>query len=753
MTNYDFKPLNDKEFESLCSDTLGVHLKVRFERFKPGKDSGIDGRFFTGDGKEVILQCKHWISTPFKQLIRTLKNTEKPKLEKLIPSRYLLAVSTPLSRADKKSILLALAPHIKSESDIFGQEDLNDILSKHKEIELRHYKLWLHSTAVISNILSYAIHGRSEFSLEEIRRTNAKYVVTSNHVAAQKILDKLGVVIITGEPGVGKTTLADQLCLEHIANGFGYLKISDEIREAEQAFDPETKQVIYFDDFLGRNYLEALKGHEGNTITHFIKRVASNRNKRLILTSRSTILNQGKLLIDSFEHNNVQRNEHELKIASLSEIDKAHILYNHIWHSGLDSDYIDQLYFNKRYRAIIKHRNFNPRLINYITDTSRLENCFPEHYWTFVENSLENPSQIWENAFIAQQDDFARALIILVVINGKAISEKDLSNAYHRYISLPENRNLHGRREFQANIRTLTGSFLNRSILQPTQVLINLFNPSIGDYVLGRYTSDHQLILQAMLSLRTLNSLNTLKSLIHNGSLSKNDGVKISESLLIFSLENKVYKNEIDYVYSLISIYKELPYDLIRMEFVLVEILKFIQEEVASHSTDYSLQVIEWAIHKNLTTPAKALNFAKINADIICSDQDIQAMTSLLSSIPETTEGLSELWDDIEHRVTEMFAENPADFIDLKNAFSSLSYGDHYSAKYEVKKLIESKLEYLGINSSYENSQMILDNCDIESELDRFFRESYYDNDEHQYHSPTLFSSKIDEVDDLFDRG
>lgn len=282
MSNYDFKPLNDKEFESLCSDTLGVHLKVRFERFKPGKDSGIDGRFFTGDDKEVILQCKHWISTPFKQLIRSLKITEKPKLEKLIPNRYLLAVSTPLSRADKKSIFLALAPHIKSESDIFGQEDLNDILSKHKEIELRHYKLWLHSTAVISNILSYAIHGRSEFSLEEIRRTHAKYVVTSNHIAAQEILNKLGVLIITGEPGVGKTTLADQLCLEYIANGFSYLKISDDIREAEQAFDPETKQVIYFDDFLGRNYLEALKGHEGNTITHFIKRVASNRNKRLI---------------------------------------------------------------------------------------------------------------------------------------------------------------------------------------------------------------------------------------------------------------------------------------------------------------------------------------------------------------------------------------------------------------------------------------------------------------------------------------
>lgn len=83
MSNYDFKPLNDKEFEILCSDLLGSHFDVRFERFKQGKDSGIDGRFFNSDGEEIILQCKHWISTPFSQLVRALKVTEKPKIDKI----------------------------------------------------------------------------------------------------------------------------------------------------------------------------------------------------------------------------------------------------------------------------------------------------------------------------------------------------------------------------------------------------------------------------------------------------------------------------------------------------------------------------------------------------------------------------------------------------------------------------------------------------------------------------------------------
>ncbi len=43
---YDFKTLNDKEFEHLVADLLSHQLGMRIERFRPGKDKGVDGRFF-----------------------------------------------------------------------------------------------------------------------------------------------------------------------------------------------------------------------------------------------------------------------------------------------------------------------------------------------------------------------------------------------------------------------------------------------------------------------------------------------------------------------------------------------------------------------------------------------------------------------------------------------------------------------------------------------------------------------------------
>lgn len=52
MSDYDFKQLNDKEFEILCADLLGEVEGRRFERFKAGKDAGVDGRFFADEGKE-----------------------------------------------------------------------------------------------------------------------------------------------------------------------------------------------------------------------------------------------------------------------------------------------------------------------------------------------------------------------------------------------------------------------------------------------------------------------------------------------------------------------------------------------------------------------------------------------------------------------------------------------------------------------------------------------------------------------------
>ena len=698
----------------------------------------------------MILQCKHWCNTPLVQLIRELSNTEKPKLDKLKPHRYLLAVSNPLSRADKKAIHRALAPHIASESDIYGKEDLNGILKGKEHIEQRHYKLWLHSASVLSHIFNNAILGRSAFSLEEIIRSSSRYVVTANHEAALQILERLGVVIITGEPGVGKTTLADHLCLHYVTQGFGYLKIADDIKEAESAFDPDSLQVIYFDDFLGRNYLEALKGHEGNQITLFLRRIATNKNKRFVLTSRSTILNQGKFLIDSLEHGNVKKNEYEIRIKSLTNLDKAQILYNHIWHSGLGDEYIDQLYFNRRYREIIEHKNFNPRLISYITDATRLETCPPNDYWNYIVRSLTNPSQVWENPFNAQQDDYGRAIIFLVVLNGGPLDEKVLSETYHRYLSLPENQNLHGRREFQSNIRLLTGSFLNRIVATQAHSMIDLFNPSIGDYVLKRYVRDVNALLLGFKSLRTHRSTITLRSLQGDRHLSEAETNLICDALIHNLADSKFNDVSVEYVSALCDVYRGCGGFRGQVSEPLRAAVLFILNECHNEATGYSFEIIEWGLKQGIVTSTQALDFIACNIDNLASHTEIQAMQSLLTVIPEATQRYEEITQSAKEHVIELVSDNFSDFIDVDSAFSKVEYEDDRAAGNELMKLIEEELVELGVDFCADDVSRILNTYDVPYELQRYFENSY-EGDDRKHEGPTMLA--IDEIDDLFDRG
>lgn len=750
MSDYDFKTLNDKEFEIICADLLGQVKGRRFERFKAGRDAGVDGRYFLDDGNEVVLQVKHWSNTPLSQLIQELKVKEKPKLDKLKPNRYLLAISNPLSRADKKSIFHALSPHIQSESDIFGKEDLNDLLKSRPVIEQKHYKLWLHSSSVLKHIYNSAILGRSSFSLEEIIHFSSRYVVTANHEKALNILEKLHVVIITGEPGVGKTTLADHLCLHYIAQDYAYLKIDHDIREAESIFDPDTKQIFYFDDFLGRNYLEALKGHEGSQITQFIKRISANKNKKFVLTSRSTILNQGKYLIDSLDHANTKRNEHELKIKSLTEMDKAHMLYNHIWHSNLEYKYIDELYKNKRYIDIIRHRNFNPRLISYITDPARLDACPSHNYWDFIIQSLKNPSQVWANPFEVQQDDFGRAIVRLVVFNRGSINENTLSQAYHRFISLPESSHLKGRSEFQSNIRLLCGAFLNRDISFEGTPTIDLFNPSIGDYVLERYASDEVAVRLTMLSLITLRSIETLRSLKANKNLTTTETKSICIALFEHFSINAFKSTSIEYVSALFDVLRSCG-DLDEGKLGLYSsVVRFILLNALGNATDFAFEAVEWGVEQEVVGHDEALGYIKNNITAVTENWEIRAASSLLDAIPYEAHSRIEILESFNQHVIELVSDNLSDCIDVTEAFSKASYEDHDQAYSELYKLLESHLSYVGVEFSNENIEDILNSYDYRYEHDKYYENGDYSDGGHASLGPSTLA--IDQIDDLFDR-
>jgi hypothetical protein len=747
MNDYDFRTLNDKEFEVLATDLLSNRDGHKYERFKPGRDAGVDGRYFKPDGTEAILQCKHWPSSPLERLTKHLQDDELPKIRRLNPARYVVAVSHPLSRNDKARISAALSPYILTPADILGREDLNDLLAKNSEIELRHYKLWITSTNVLRHLLNKPIIDRSAFALQEIQASAHLYVPTANHDRALERLERLGTVIITGPAGIGKTTLADHLALHYVAKGFSFIRIADEIREAEAAFLATEPQIFFFDDFLGRNYLEALSGHEGAHIVQFIKRIARDKRKRFILTSRTTILNQGKILIDVFQNSNLERNEFEVSFESFSEIDKARILYNHIWHSSLEPEYVDQLYASKRYRQIIEHRNYNPRLIRYITDSDRLSNCTAEQYWPYAKALLDNPAKVWENPFEAQHDDFGRALILLVTLNARPITQGELAESYARFVAHPDAKAMQGRRDYLQSLRHLAGSMLTRVVTSEREPVLNLFNPSIGDFVLHRYASDIPSLRAGFCSLRSTTSLRTLADLERNQLIDTQAKTTVLDAILDGAKASGYLGFSSEYIALALVSYAPKVEDLSPADQRISFAAEFVaKSECPSRFADVA-EILKWRFGHSLSSQQDIAEFVAGACEVGVNSEELSRLSELLHGLSEKL--AEELWPGIEELAVTYFIDAVHDEFPDDDVFHSVDPDRTRDAERNLSRLIEAKFENLGIPISDSAVETIVDAFGVSERSREYFSpEPDYDYRERR----TFAAPQFDAVDDLFER-
>lgn len=525
MNNYDFSTLNDKEFEQISKDLLNAKFNLKLQSFKVGKDKGVDLIFSTEkNNNSIVVQAKHYSKSTYSNLKSVIKNKEFEKVENLKPDRYILVTSMDLSAIQKDELKSLLNPYVKTSNDIIGQQELNDYLFEFKIIEKKYYKLWLSNTSIITEILNNAIESRTRYFLKRLKDKIKYYVVTDKLDLAYKILKEEKILLITGQPGIGKTSLAEMILFDRAKNNFKIHKVEN-ITEAENVIsdDDRVKQIFYFDDFLGANYAEIINSHKTETqLTSFVDRIRNSPNKYLVLTTRTVVLSLASDRYEKINNSSLNERQFELKLSDYNKYEKALILYNHFFHKNVNERFYNVLLEKKFYWDIIKHDNYTPRIIEFITDEYKIQNFTISEYKQFVVNNLSNPKEIWRFSYNNQISYLERCLLMTLFSFGNYVNEIRLTKAFEQrlqYEIIEHNQIIDGN-QFNKSIKLLLNGFISSTLYTSTdrnRRSYNFINPSLADFLIGQISesfSDRKAIIKNVIYLDQLNRFNPKKTII-----------------------------------------------------------------------------------------------------------------------------------------------------------------------------------------------------------------------------------------------
>ena len=488
--SYDFKNLGDADFEDLVRDLIGRELKIRFEAFGPGPDGGMDGRHSRGKAA-TILQAKHYARSQVRNLLARMKK-ERPSINRLKAKRYVLATSSSLSPANKAKLAAAIGPTLKQQGDIFSAEDLNGLLRKYPKVEKAHIKLWLSSTAVLERVTRAAAHAYAAITMDEIAAKVRVYAPNPSFGEARKTLEAQHVLIVSGPPGVGKTTLAEILAYAYVSEEWKLIPIRS-LDDGFAAIVDAEKQIFFFDDFLGKVALDKnALANKDSDLARFLKRVKGSRNARFILTTRAYIFEEARRISEYLADERLDISKYVLNVGVYTRRIRARILYNHLLGAGTPTSYVRALIKSGLVPKIVDHDNYNPRVIEWMTDTHHVSAMSPKDYPKNFLNALVNPAKLWDTAFRTHIAEKCRHLLFALFFGSQyGVEMTELRLAYqalHPALCTKYGQP-HDPRDFEEALKILEGSFVTIS-----NGSVSFINPSFRDYLTDYLRDIDQLV-------------------------------------------------------------------------------------------------------------------------------------------------------------------------------------------------------------------------------------------------------------------
>ena len=489
---FNYGNLNDIEFEDLCKDIMSKMLGVELRRFAKGRDGGID---LTDDTqtRNIVVQVKHYIKSPYSSLLSALKK-ELEKIKQYNPAQYYICCAKELTPDNILEIRSLFSDYMTSDENIITLIEIDDFLQKPENnvVLKKHYKLWIESTGILQQVFNNDIFIDCESLLSDIEDEKRLFVRTEAFDKSLDLLSKNKSLFITGNPGVGKTITKKMLALSFAAEGYTvrYTTNSTDLNHLKKSLSnhPEAKEIVLVDDCFGQAYFH-MKESQNNELLALIKHINVSKNKLLVLNSRVTIFQEAKErkpeLAKCFERGGFQI--YTIDMNALSPLEKAKILYNHLAFSKIPADYFDSIKTDKRYFKIINHKNYNPRIIEFISNPKRYSAIPASEYFTFIINQLNNPKEIWKDEYERKLQKSDRILLITIyAFSDTSTDESKVRDSFEKRIEAEADIDL-TINQYESSLRRLSEGFIKIVDMKGKKHL-GMVNPSVNDYLDSRFT-------------------------------------------------------------------------------------------------------------------------------------------------------------------------------------------------------------------------------------------------------------------------
>lgn len=370
----------------------------------------------------------------------------------------------------------------------------------------------------------YDIYEHSIF-LNKMKEICNRFVPTSITSKCLSHLENNNLLILTGNPGVGKTYNSYFLTAKLIESGYTLLHSpNNSLKDILKKYNKDKKFVLFIDDVFGSNEKSFMINLGEEEIVSLLE--SKSDNLKIIINSRSSIFEDVNNQFDKIER--LKLKPFVIEVSDFTCLEKARILVKHLECNSISNEKIKQLFEEDKYLfdnypaaqkiyKILFHKNYNPRAIDLATTNIDVE---INDFVNYVLNVLNNPFLIYEHAYNNNLDENNREILRIIYLKSRSSFDSTIfvDDIFKFAVKLNMSVDV-----VRLSLRKLEKSFICQYCNQNGDYICKLYNPSILDFCSIMFESSYDMVKYIDL----IDDPNDLKNVIKNKKI--DDAKKIEK--------------------------------------------------------------------------------------------------------------------------------------------------------------------------------------------------------------------------------